>query len=221
MELDGLRRIDEPLAESPFAADALRPIHELNRRLLSILIDEARKPAGTTPSVSVLGQQLGRLPDEMQSRLAGIPISLVDAGFLLEHRWASIAAGSRHEKDSPISELVLPRPRALELAPVLFSLAASTARTSRESARLIFGMSLATADAFGQFTVPTVQWLGQARAHWVRPRWHCHPDIWGRLAWTAMHTGSAGVPPLGIRAVCRLLADLVLETHMEAETRNA
>src|SRR5262249_22195340 len=161
-----------------------RPIHELNRRLLTIAIDESRRP-GASQSSNALGEQLAPLNDEVLRRLAAVPISLVDAEFRLDEEWSTVARGSRHSLQ-PLQPH-LSRARTLELSTLTFGWASTIARTSRESARLIFGMSPVVADAFAGFTVDVVQWLSQARASWVRPRWHDQPQEWRRLIATADH----------------------------------
>jgi hypothetical protein len=208
-ELDDIQRIDtQPLAPL-LGPSALQPVHELNQRLITILIEESCKPSGTIPCVARLGEMLAPLSDEVRNRLVAIPISLMDAGFKLETRWTSLAAGDRREERQS-SELALPRSRALETAPLVYGLAVSTARTSQESAQLIFGMSSTSAAAFARFGVPIVQWLGQTRAHWVCPRWHQRPEVWQRLILTASRAELARLPSVAVRAVNLLLADLEL-----------
>ena len=219
-EHEELRRIETDPGPRWFAPDALRPIHELNRRLLSILIEESRRRDGATPSAVALGELLVPVGDEILWRLARVPISLVDAEFQFDDGWSAVAAGKRHDTVQ-LSEAPLPRARVLELAALTFGLAATTAHSSRESARLIFGMSPVVADTFANFTVDDVNWLSQARAHWVRPRWHDRPQQWGRLLLTAEHADAARLPPVGIRAMNRLLADLEPATSAEIETRHS
>jgi hypothetical protein len=219
-ERDDLKRIETDPGPRWFAPEALRPIHDLNRRLLSILVEESRRRDGATSSTAALGEQLVSLDEEILWRLARVPISLVDAEFQLDEAWSAAAAGKRRDTVQ-LSESPLPRARALELAALTFGFAATTARSSRESARLIFGMSPVVADAFAGFTVDVVNWLGQARAHWVRPRWHDRPQEWRRLIETAEHAEAARLPPVGVRAMNRLLADLEPATSAESETRHS
>jgi len=201
-----------------FAPEALRPLHNLNRRLLDIVVDEWRR-GSSVASIAVLGEQLASLDDEILWRLARVPVSLVDAEFRCSEAWYAVTIGTH--SDHEVSESPLPRARALELAGLTFGLAATTARASWESARLMFGMRPAVADAFADFTVDLVQWLGQSRAHWVRPRWYDLPQEWCRLIATAEHAEIARLPPVSIRAVNRLLADLEPATCVEAETRHS
>lgn len=201
-----------------FAPEALRPLHNLNRRLLDILVDESRR--GTSvETIAALGKHLASLDEEVLWRLARVPISLVDAEFHHEEAWHGVTIGrhSGHE----LFESPLPRARALELAGLTFGLASTTAQASQECARLMFGMSPAVANSFANFTVDVVQWLGQGRAHWIRPRWHDLPLDWHRLIQTAEHAEIVRLPPVAIRAMNRLLADLEHATCAEAETRHS
>lgn len=218
-EPDDIRGVASESAPRWFAPESLRPIHQLNRRLLAILIDEARRPAAA-PSVAALGGRLTSVADTVIDRLAAIPISLIDAGFQLDEPWRAVASGNRrHPEQSLVSPL--PRGRALELAALTFGLASTTARASKESARLIFGMSPSVANTFATFSLDIVHWLGHARAHWIRPRWHDRPAVWMRLVETAEHAQAARLPPVSVRAMNRLLADLEAATGAASEIRRS
>jgi hypothetical protein len=202
-----------------FAPEALKPIHELNRSLLAILIEEAGK-SRATPALVAVGEQLEQVPAQVLARLAELPISLVDADFQADDAWSNLDAGYRTHSGHT-SASYLPRPRAFELAALTFGLASATAHASPESARLIFGMTPRVADAFAHFGVEVVQWISQARAHWIRPRWHDKPHFWKRLIATAAQPEGARLPPVGVRAMNRLLADLELATCAADETRRS
>jgi len=214
-----IRGIAAEPASRWFAPERLRPVHQLNRRLLSILIDESKKSAPES-NLGMLGAQLSRVGDPGLERLAAIPLSLLDAGFQQDEIWHAVADGNRQE-GTKVLESPLPRARALELGALTFDLASNTARESQESARLIFGMSASVASAFAGFSLDVVHWLGQARAHWIRPRWHAQPAIWKRLIETTEHSQSARLAPVGMRAMNRLLADLEAATRADSETRRS
>src|SRR5205807_1131647 len=107
-----------------------------------------------------------------------------------------------------VSESPLPRGRALELAGVTFALASTTAKSSQDAACIMFGMRQAVAEVFAGLSVDTVHRLGQTRAHWVRPRWHESPEDWERLIATTEHAEATRLPPVSLRALNRMLADL-------------
>src|SRR5262245_56267398 len=77
-----------------FTPEALRPIHELNRRLLAILIEESGKST-VPPDLSALGELLAALSPQVLERLAALPISLVDAAFQTDDAWSSVDLGHR------------------------------------------------------------------------------------------------------------------------------
>ncbi|MBS0422608.1 MAG: hypothetical protein JSR66_33180 [Proteobacteria bacterium] len=189
-----------------FSTAALSPLHNLNRRLFEVLIDEWRRRSDVTPGIAVLGAKLAPLSDELLWRLARVPICWVDAEFLRPDAWSSAALRGRG--DHSITESPLPRGRSLELAGLTFALASATAKASSDAARIMFGMHQAVADAFAGFSIETVHRLGQTRAHWVRPRWHQSPEDWQRMIATAEHAESSRLPPVSIRVFNRMLADL-------------
>jgi hypothetical protein len=189
-----------------FSTVALTPLHNLNRRLFDVLIDEWRRGRDVTQEIAVLGAKLAPLSDELLWRLARVPICWVDAHFLRQDAWSSAALCARG--GHPITESPLPRGRSLELAGLTFALASATAKASSDAACIMFGMHQAVAEAFAGFTVETVHRLGQTRAHWVRPRWHQSPEDWQRMIATAEHAEAARLPPVSLRIFNRMLADL-------------
>lgn len=189
-----------------FHPTALRPLHDLNRRLFDILIDELRRSREISPAIAVLGAKLAPLGDDTLWRLARVPICWVDAEFLNETAWTETALTSRAAH--ALSESPLPRARAFELAGLTYALASSIAKSSSDAACIMFGMRPAVADAFAGFSVEAIHRLGQSRAHWVRPRWFDTPQDWQRLIATAESAEATRLPPVSLRALNRLLVDL-------------
>ena len=193
-----------------FDPAALGPLHNLNRRLFEVLVDEWRRGRDVTPEIGVLGAKLAPLNDELLWRLARVPICWVDAGFLNEQAWSVAALSTR--AGHTLSASPLPRGRALELAGLTFALASTTAKASPQVASIMFGMRTAVAEAFAGFTVEVVHRLGQSRAHWLRPRWYESPDDWNRMIATAEHAEAARLPPVSLRVLNRMLMDLEAAT---------
>ena len=189
-----------------FHPTALRPLHDLNRRLFDILIDELRRSREISPATAVLGAKLAPLGDDTLWRLARVPICWVEADFLNETAWTETGLTSRGAHALP--ESPLPRARAFELAGLTYALASSIAKSSPDAACIMFGMRPAVADAFAGFSVETIHRLGQSRAHWVRPRWFDTPQDWQRLIATAESAEATRLPPVSLRALNRLLVDL-------------
>lgn len=203
-EIEGL----SPSPDDRLALQRLQPLHALNRRLLAVLVDESRRAAGEAAAAAIPCGILGSLDEGTIERLAQVPISLVDAGFQLDERWSTVASGQRDKEQERLCACAIPRARALELAPLTFGLAWATAQSSLHVAQIAFGMSHPVSEAIASLTVDVVQWLGQARAHWIHPRWHDRPSVWSGLIATAEHPESGRLPPVRIRAMNRLLADL-------------
>lgn len=198
--------VDNQARAPLFSPAALRPLHNLNRRLFEILIDEWRRARGGPPAIAALGELLAALDDKVLRRLASVPICWVDAEFLNADAWSATALTGR--ASHALSESPLPRARALEVAGLTYALASSTAKASADAACIMFGMRPAVADAFAGFSVEMVHRLGQSRAHWVKPRWCETPQDWQRLITTAEHAEAARLPSVSLRALNRLLADL-------------
>jgi hypothetical protein len=210
MDEDSQLQINTTPSPRWFAAEALGPLHNLNRRIFEILIDEWRRGSDATPGIAALGAMLAALDDELLWRLARVPICWVDAQFLSEEAWSvtTLSGSTGHV----IHESPLPRARSLELAGLTFALASTTAKATREWACIMFGMRPAVAEAFAGFSVETVHRLGQSRAHWIRPRWYNTPQDWHHMIATVEHAEAARLPPVSLRALNRMLGDLELAT---------
>jgi len=203
--------IDAQVRSPLFDPAALGPLHNLNRRLFQVLVEEWRRGRNVTSEVALLGAKLANLSEDLLWRLARVPICWVDAEFLNEEAWGAAAALSTRAGNA-LSESPLPRGRTFELAGLTFALAATTAKVSPEGACIMFGMRRTVADAFAGFTVETVHRLGQNRAHWVRPRWYHSPEDWNRMIATAEQPDRARLPPVSLRVLNRMFADLDLAT---------
>jgi len=204
-EWDDLPHVNTHSSPRWFDPEALRPLHNLNHRLFEVVIDEWRRgPA--PPDIATLGAKLARLDDGLLWRLARVPVCWIDAEFSREEGWTETDASTGTVPTLP--DCPLPRARALELAGVTFALAAATAKESRETACIMFGMRPKVADSFARFSVETLHRLGQTHAHWVRPRWYETPQDWDRMIATAEHADVARLPPVSLRVLNRMLADL-------------
>lgn len=219
-EIEGLRQSALHAADNGFTPQTLQPLYALNRRLLAILVDESRKTTDAAATSSLPCGVLAWRDEGTIERLAQIPLSLTDAGFQLDERWRAVASGHQKEPEQ-LCESVMPRARALELAPLTFGLAWATAQSNRQVAQIAFGMSHTVSEIVAGLTVDIVQWLGQARAHWLRPRWHDRTDVWLGLIAAAEQPESTRVPPVRIRAMNRLLADLERARAGVKESRRA
>jgi hypothetical protein len=202
-----------------FSESGLDAVFELNRFLLDLLRNTAIRPWSEIRSQlpSTLGAQFSELTDDARDRLARAPISLVDGGFRDDSRWAALVA--RPDVDFP-GENVFPHLQALQLAHQTLTLAWTTARVSREGARIIFGMSRRCADVVARAGIQTMQRVAERHPNWVRPAWDNQPEIWRHLIAMATQEPQPRLPPVALRALQQRLADLEPATPESDETRS-
>ena len=211
--------VHEDGAGRAFSESGLAPVYELNRFLLDVLLDIASRPSREIRSrLSVaLKAPLGQLTDAARNRLSRCPVSLVDAGFRDDARWANAVAGPNTE--APAGESAFPRLQALQLAHQTFTLAWTAARANPETACIIFGMSRKCAGVVARVGIQTMQLMAERHPDWVRPAWESQPEIWQRLIAAAVQEPQPRLPPVGLRALQRQLAELEPATRESGEIR--
>ena len=202
-----------------FAEAALAPVYELNRFVLDVLIDVAARPGGESRSrlAVALKRPLAGLTEAGRDRLSRCPVSLVDAGFRDDGRWS--AALGRPDSEFPARESAFPHLPALRLAHQTFTLAWTSARANLESACIIFGMSRRCAGIVARTGLQSMERLAERHPDWVRPAWEGAPEIWHHLISMAEQDPQPRLPPLGLRALQRQLADLEPATCESGEIR--
>jgi len=141
----------------------------------------------------------------------------VDAGFRDDARWANAIA--RPNTEFPAGESAFPRLQALQLAQQTFTLAWTAARANPESACILFGMSRKCAGLVARVSIQTMQRIAERHPDWVRPAWENQPEIWHHLITAAAQEPQPRLPPVGLRALQRQLADLEPATRESGEIR--
>jgi hypothetical protein len=212
---------DQGAAKSTsFDTTALEPIHELNSLLLELLADATQRPSSEMRSglVSAIKEPLVRLAPEARKRSARSPVCLVDAGFKEQARWGAVA--DRTDDRIPVQALAFPHLQAIQLAHETLMLAWTMARASPESACIVFGMTRTCVSSIARLTIQTIQRTAERHPDWIRPRWENDPAIWRHLLHMAAQEEQPRLPPIGIRALQRQLADLEPATGESSEIRS-
>lgn len=158
-----------------FSPDALRPVIDVNRRLLSLMQTSPVQLQLPAPLV----QQVHSLDEVAVERLAGCPCLLVDVGFLKHRRGELI---QRAQLKPLAVSAGRPAPALLTaLARMTCWVAWHYARLYPAPAHLVLGMSPAVRHAFNALAIDELDELSAARSHRLRPRWLNNPAMWTAL----------------------------------------
>jgi hypothetical protein len=158
---------------------AVKLLQEVNARLLDLLAFESQPTNEPRLPLAVdLGDILPQLDSGARARAAARPFLLVDAGFKDLQRWSRVGCEAELADDRTGCFL---RPQAIELAHMTFVLAWSLARSNRDTARVMLGLSPDCAEIVASLRLQDLQRIAISHSAWIRPRWEVRPDIWRRL----------------------------------------
>ena len=82
------------------------------------------------------------------------------------------------------------------------------ARSQRKVARVILGMSQATADVISNYTLVQTMGLADVHPHWLQPRWPRHTRMWRDLLEAAAMDDSTILEQARLRGVQLLAAEV-------------
>jgi hypothetical protein len=168
-----------PQAEPPGFSAALKLLQEVNARLLDLLAFESQPTnAPRLPRAIELGEILRQMDSGARARTAACQFLLVDAGFQDLQRWSRVGCETELADDCTGCFL---RPQAIELAHMTLVLAWSLARSNREAACVMLGLSPGCAEIVASLRLQDLQRIAILHNAWIRPRWELRPDIWRRL----------------------------------------
>jgi len=203
-----------------FDSAALGSVFELNTLFLSTLARIAADPtiAIAGDAVGKLALSLSRQTVTARETLAQCPIALVEMGFRDGERWARAIEEPERTIISPGG--IFPYLDAIRLANQTLMLAWTTAQTAWQGACIVFGMTREVADRLARTSLQTVQRIAERYPHWVRPIWEHQPEMWDYLV-SMSNSPPKKLPPVGLRALQRRLADLEPATCEENETRSS
>jgi hypothetical protein len=201
-----------PLAESGATVrvpQSLRPIHDLNRRVLTLLAQPKVDAAGSDfHRDTEVGRVLCDADPAVQDALAHCPFLLVDASFRDAVRWQSTARHSAENRTHNGSE---PPANILDLARASCLLAWHLVHSDHVAAKLILGVSPECAAHISQKSLTEIQEMAvQLVQHrCFRPRWHDRPEVWRGLISLMQSSSGPATAAVSIRGLQFFLGDLV------------
>jgi hypothetical protein len=205
-----------PQTEPPGFSAALKLLQEVNARLLDLLAFESKLTNEPRLPLAVeLGDILWHMDSGTRARTAACPFLLVDAGFQDLQRWSR--AGCETESVEDNAGWLL-RPQALELAHMTFVLAWSLARSNRDTACVMLGLSPDCAEIVASLRLQDLQRIAISHSAWIRPRWEARPDIWHRLLQSASAPISAAPAAASLHGL-QLFFGNVLPSELPKQAR--
>lgn len=223
MSNPSLDRRNTELASQPnphwFDPQALKPLVELNDLLLQGLIADAAAPRSMRrlPLSSHVGELFAELPAEARARVAECPFALIDAGFDDADRWMRVRNGTY--VDDSKARAPLPGAYGRRLAQMTLTLAWSLARSNRDAAHVVLGMSQRCAAVVADIGLSVLPNIAEQYTLLIRPRWEDRPDIWRQLLQLAIHGVERNQPPLSVRAMEYFLTDLSRQEPLSGQNR--
>jgi hypothetical protein len=191
---------------------AMDPIVEINLQCLELL---RRMATAGTPRMSglcgALLAPLKMMSEPARTQLAASPYLLVDAGFNDPQRWQSFAQGAVRDQLPGASAPVFVGDNVREFARKVLVCGWHMARSHRQLARVVLGMSPACAVHVAALRLHDIDWLVEHRAGWVRPRWESQPRIWRHLLLAAQEPDSRVLTQVSLRGLQLLAANLLTE----------
>ena len=188
--------------------ELLPSVMELNAQCVDLLIHQARSAReAALPLPCELRPLLLNLDLNARRRVAACPFLLMDAGFADSRRWLW-AHGYEVCEAQPVTEApVLSASRSTALARHIFAYAWHLSRSDRKAARMILGMSPATADVLSTYTLMQTVGLAEVHPQWLQPRWPRHLRMWRDLLDAAMSGEEFVLEQARLRGVQLLAAE--------------
>jgi hypothetical protein len=162
--------------------ELLRPVAEINQRMLESLRALALSGAGTHRPprlLAVMAQEWRELDAPTLQRLAGSPYLLLDAGFDQPERWERLPAATVRDAVADGGYFNGAQGVALVRRTLLF--AWHLAHSNRLCARVLLGMSARAADGIAALGLQDLDTLAERGAPWILPRWERQPLVWRQL----------------------------------------
>jgi len=133
---------------------------------------------GAPRLVVVLREAWCGLDQRSLQRLSGCPYLLIDAGFARPERWGPSPVGVRDagQRGGYFSDRA-----AVALIRRTLVFGWHLARCNRAAARLVLGMSAATAERIAARGLNELEAVAESSPSWIVPRWEQQPNVWRQL----------------------------------------
>lgn len=169
------------LAGGWFAGDVLAPLAEVNTQCLDLLCAMAHAGDGLPPMLAAQAHAWRLLTPGARARLAASPFLLVDAAFGNEAHWQAVATHAVRDLPAGTGGPAFRGPAARAFIRRVLVYSWHLARSHRQVARLVLGLTPGTAALLAGLRLHDLDWLVDQHPGWIRPRWECRPTIWRHL----------------------------------------
>ena len=184
------------LAKLMSQEDLLGTLQSINRDFLLLLADLAAqcpyKPIG---AVQLLTAQLCALQPDTAECASRFPFLLLDLHFSDSAWWTAAKDQRAYGVSDSTSWPAAIHARSLSIARSTLMLAWHTARTERDVAMVILGLSASVTTFIAKLSLQDLDRIADAHCHAIRPRWEDSPGVWQQLV-----GGARGAPITAARA---------------------
>jgi hypothetical protein len=187
--------------------ELLPSVAELNAQFIELLVFQSTNLSGSWPLPNELRPLLASLEPAARRRAAACPYLLVDAGFSDAQRWLWAHGYAVCDSQPVVEPSITNIPRGIVLARQVFAYAWHLARSQRAAARVVLGMSQATADVISNYTLVQTMGLADVHPHWLQPRWPRHTRMWRDLVEAAAADDGNVLEQARLRGVQLLAAE--------------
>jgi hypothetical protein len=191
---------------------AMDSVTEINAQCLDLMCSTAASAAQPLPGL--LADHLAQwcdLSPAARAQLAASPYLLADAGFDDEQRWLSPGRRMVRDLRRDFAAPFFTGERVSDFVRRVLVFGWHLARSNRQLARVVLGMTPACAVHVAAMQLRDLDWLAEHQPGCVRPRWERHPDIWRHLLRAADGDDNAQLTRASLRGL-QLLAGGVLAT---------
>lgn len=161
--------------------DSLELVYQLNERALTLLSQFVKQGSGLWPGAPESRSVWASVSEQGLQRAARFPFVIVDASFMDEAWWRSVAADPSRVIAGPTETLVWPPEASEDLLGELLVFAWHTVKWDRRIARLSLGVISGVADVIATLTPRQLAIVSARHATILRLRWQEDPEFWTRL----------------------------------------
>jgi hypothetical protein len=196
-------------------SDALDSVCQINAQCLDLLCSTAAGSAHPIPALLASHQARWRqLTPAARVQLAARPYLLADAGFDDETRWRWPDQRVVRDLKGDLTVPFFTGDHVGDFVRRVLVFGWHLARTNRQLARVVLGMTPACAAHVAALQLRDLDWLAEHQPGWVRPRWERHPDIWRELLCAAHRADDVQLVQVSLRGL-QLLGGGVLAAQRE------
>ena len=200
--------------------DLASALREINAQCLQLLVAMAHRPGDSSHDfIDEISGTLCRLSPGAQAAASYFPFLLVDMRFRDHEWWREVTAHPTTTRRSPTWLVQLPRQATIKLARTTLVLAWHTARTDRESAIVLLGISPSVADLLAQLSLCEFDRIAERHFRHLRPRWEDRPAVWAQLLNSAQNGDNDAARELILRGL-HLMAGEFLPQCESVRTRH-